>query len=469
MGKKTKSKKGAVAELPCFGEPLAELRFTEPLFQMALHPSKPILFSGLATGYVYCHSYDAGKLQETLKENKKRVHGSEGEEKPFWSSIDVEKQESTDAITLLWKTRRHKGSVRCLCLDPEGKFIYSVGTDNVLKKAHAETGKVVKKITIDDQKSKFTKLISSPTHPYLLLGDENGNVRILNSDTLALNNMVHKIHDGDAINDMFQFAKRSVHKYVSVGQTTMGYWDARESNEADLQIPDDDEDTKRKVLLSDDQEDEILCGTFVDPEEGDTIVCGMGEGILTVWKPEKNDLEDQVNRIKVCTNESIDCIVPTLQDDGCVWCGSSSGNLYKADVKGGRVVEVRHHSDIDEVAFLDLDYEYRVVSGGMDKIILWLSTADVEVEAEKEDEEEQSDEEESAEASDSSEADDSSSDEEGTLVGLSREELIKELDKDFQESSSDEVEEKKEKPANKRRKVPGKLAPSHGIMKFEGL
>lgn len=465
MGKRSRSKKGATVELACLGEPLAELRFTEPLFQMALHPTKPIILSGLATGFVYCHSYDAGKLQETVNENKKKVI-VEGENKPFWTSIDVEKQETTDAITLMWRTRRHKGSVRCLCLDPEGEYVYSVGTDNVLKKAVTGTGKVVKKTSFKDQKLKFTKMIRSPTHAYLLLGDEDGNVMVLNSDTLELTNKVHKIHGGDAINDIFQFAKRSVHKYISVGQTTMGYWDARESNESDLQIPDDDEDAKRKVLLSDDQEDEILCGTFVDPEAGDTIVCGMGEGVLTVWKPQKNDLEDQVNRIKICPNESIDCIVPTLQDDNGVWCGGSSGNLYRADVKGGRVVEVRRHSDIDEVTFLDLDYEYRVVSGGMDKIVLWHSVSEDEDQKENESSDEDQSNEEEIEVDTSD--DESASDDSDIMVGLSRVELIAELDKDLQ-GSSEEEEEKKEKPKNKKRRVPGKLAASHGITKFEGL
>lgn len=468
MGKKTKSKKGVVPEFPCLGEPLAEFRFSEPLFQMALHPTKPVLVTGLATGYIYCYSYDAGLLQSALLENKKEVRVGEKDEKPFWTCVDVGKEHPTEAVKLLWSTKRHKGSVRCLCLDPDGEYVYSVGADNVLKKASTETGRVVRKTSFKEQKSKFTKLIRSPTHDYLLLGDEDGSVAILDSETLQLTNKVHRIHGGDAINDIFQFAKRSMHKYVSVGQTTMAYWDARESNEADLQIPEDDEETKRKVMLSDDQEDEILCGTFVDPEEGDTIVCGMGEGILTVWKPKKNDLEDQVNRIKVCAGESIDCIVPTLQDDNGVWCGSSNGNFYRADVKSGRVVEVRHHSDIDEVAFLDLDYEYRVVSGGMDRLILWQPITESGTQETSDDVSDAFSDPDSSDDSDRESEDDSSSDDSDTMVGLSREELIEELDKDLQGSSAEENEQK-EKPQKKKRKVAGKLAASHGIMKFEGL
>lgn len=478
MGKKSKSKKNAVEELGSRGEPLAEWRFDEPLFQMVLHPEKPILLCGLSNGFIYCYSYDVAKLQQVLDDNKKNWSKSEGETDSFWANIEVgDDRESVEGIKLLWRTKRHKGSVRCICLDPDGAFVYSVGTDKVLKKAVTETGKVVQKITLKDQQSDFTKMFKSATHPYLLLGDEDGNVTALNSESLQTMNKVVKIHGGDAINDIFQFCKRSLHKYISLGQTTLAYWDARESNESDFALADDDEDSKRKVLLSDNQEDEMLCGTFLDPEVGDTVVCGMGEGILTVWKPNKNDLEDQLNRIKICQNESIDCIVPTLQDDDSVWCGCSNGNIYKADVKHGRVVEVRCHSEEDEVAFIDLDYDYRVVSGGMDKIILWqtndetTNSDDEPVSISESEDDELSSEENKGKAE--SEADDSSSsdsDDGETMVGLSKEELIAELDKDLIEKDEQEEAKVPEKPrSKKKRKISGKLDSNHGIAKFEGL
>lgn len=506
--------------------PILELNYSDPLFQMRFHPTKPIFFSGLGTGYIYCHSYDPKKLQTVLNQNKKTYEQSDykGEVK-LWTSVEVGSEDAKgeyDApITLLWKTKRHKGSVRSLCLDTDGSFIFSVGTDNILKKAVADSGKVVKKTTLKAQKSKITKMIKSETHPYLLLGDEDGNVIIMNSDTLAVTNTIAKIHNSDAINDIFHFAKRSLHKFISLGQTTLAYWDSRESNESDFEIQEDDTEAKRKVLLSDDQEDELLCGTFVDPEVGDTIACGMGEGILTVWKPKKNDLEDQVNRVKICKDESIDCVVPSLQDDSCVWCGCSNGMIYKVDVKGGRVVEKRKHSSTDEVTFLDLDFEYRIASGGMDKLLIWElngqethdESSDIELSSSPSSDPDSSGDDSgiSGEGSDSDEngiweklpdadhpslngsdveSESSESDNEldkksGSKTFLSRSELIAELDRDiFGEDESEEEKSAKRNRENdnlttkklnaKKKKILAKQTQkaqnnSHGITKFDDL
>lgn len=465
--------------------PLVELRYGEPLFQMACHPTRPLVYSGLATGHLYCHEYETEALEKFLHE--RRLQGKEADSRP-WLQVNAESAD-VDGIRVLWKTRRHQGSLRCLCLDAEGEYVFTIGVDNILKKANAGTGKVVKKVDLQNHGSKFAKLIHSATHQYLLLGDEEGNVLVLDSETLKLKNKIVKIHGGDAINDIFQFTKRSVYKYISLGQTTLAYWDSRESNETDT---DDTPEEKRKVLVSDDQEDEILCGTFVDPEAGDTIVCGMGEGILTVWKPEKNDLEDQLNRIKVSKGESIDAIVPTLQDDNCIWCGASNGRLYKVDAKRGLVVEVREHSEMDEVGFLDLDYDYRLVSGGMDSLLIWNSENEQQAEVEDEEpSEEPSEDVDSASDSDinGSGSDDGSDDgsdgdsdgdsdnagDESGKVGPSKEELIAELDKEIEEKEREQEEEKQneesKKPGKRKRKenLKKNKRPDNGVAKFEGL
>lgn len=495
---KTKKKSSEVINQDAL--PLLELRYNEPLFQMACHPTRPLIYSGLASGHLHCHEYEASTLEKLLQERKSQ--GKEAKSKP-WLQTDIENA-NTDGIRILWKTRRHQGSVRCICLDSEGEYIYSVGIDNILKKASAESGKVVKKVDLQNHGAKFAKLIHSKTHPYLLLGDEQGNVLILDSTTLKLKNKIKKIHGGDAINDIFQFTKRSVHKYISLGQTTLAYWDSRESNEDDT---DDTPEEKRKVLVSDDQEDEILCGTFVDPEAGDTVVCGMGEGVLTVWKPEKNDLEDQVNRIKVSKGESIDAVVPTLQDDNCVWCGVSNGKLYKVDTKRGQVIEIREHSEMDEVGFLDLDCEYRLVSGGMDSLLIWNNDPEQNAEGQNEDQSDNSEADDVPSDSEDSDSDsdnnsgsgsdgdgdgdgdsdgdsdkDSDSDSDNRSkksgeIGPSKEELIAELDKEIEEGEqdkgSDEEEPKQEKgkPSKRKRKenLKKNKRPDNGIAKFEGL
>lgn len=522
MGKKSKGKQQALALLASEDLPILELKYSEPLFQLVCHPEKNLILSGLSNGYIYCHTYDAGKLIEILKDNEKMSKKSKKEQKKdakFWTVIDVIKESPDDEsqeespVKLLWKTKRHKGSVRAMCIDDDGKYFYSIGTDNVLKKSETDTGKVIKKCVFPSQDSKFTKMVKSPTHNFIIIGDETGSIHVLDSNELELKNKLTKVHNSDdAINDIFQFAKRSVHKYISLGQTTLAYWDCRESNESDSKLDPEDKESKRKVYLSDDQEDEIICGTFVDPEVGDTVVCGMGEGIVTIWKPIRNDLEDQMSRVKIAKDESIDCLIPTLQDDNCVWCGCSDGNIYKIDVKKGKVVEIRKHSSIDEVNFLDLDSEYRVVSGGMDSVKIWnLSNDDDEDnsseensfsdisdsdDAEGNSSDESDDEDIWDELEDNKNKDDSDDDEQDSssdndTLGMSREELIAELDKDIFGSDEDEADEESNDNQKKRKnkkehqdsnkKLKKKLTPKqakqlqkmhskeHGIMKFDDL
>ena len=541
MGKKKSKNSQSLDILISKSAPILELKYSDPLFGVILHPSEPIIVSGLATGHIYCHSYDCAKLKKLVEENEKKYASSSSkdvQQKKTWCVVDVlSKENESEGLTLLWKTRRHKGSVRSMCFEADGKFMYSIGADNVLKKSDTKTGKVVKKVTLSEKNNaKFTKILKSVSHPFLLLGDEDGNVIVLDSETLLLKNTIKKIHSGDAINDIFHFAKRSVYKFISLGQTTLAYWDSRESNETDLSIPDDDVNSKRKVFLSDDQEDEILCGAFVDPENGETLICGMGEGLLTVWRPKKNNLADQLTRIKVCKGESIDCVISTLQDDNCVWCGCSNGNVYKVDVKTGKVVEIRKHSKLDEVSFMDLDYEYRLVSGGMGKVKIWEFTGDnleedgeffhesssdshstgssdedeSESKSESEEEEEEEEEEECDENSNnpsesepgsdvweqlehndaelsSAEDDEKVSQKQVTLSGLSKEDLIKELDKDIMSSDSDSDSEDlkrsheddgKNDKLSKKKKKNNQLSSKqlknlqqheHGIKRFEGL
>ena len=364
--------------------PLIEFQFDDPLFQVVAHPEKPVLVFGLSNGYIYCYKYNPELLLSLRTENQKLAATAAKDkrrETNLWKTVvvppkkldphDADNEEKVDGgdeelVALLWKTRRHKGSVRCLSYDPMGEHIYSIGTDNVLKKADSLSGKVVKKVSLPNDGHKFTKMKLSSTLPLLLLGDEAGNVLVLDSEDLKLVNKVSGLHGGDAINDIFHYEKKSAYRFISAGQTTLAYWNCRANTGNSSKSS-----SGTKVVESEDQEDEILCGTFLNSEPADTVVCGMGEGILTIWKPEKNDLEDQVSRIKVSKNSCIDCIIPTLQDDDCVWCGCSDGCLYRVNVKRGSIIEAREHSEIDEVQFLDLDCGYRVVSGGMDCVKIW--------------------------------------------------------------------------------------------------
>lgn len=505
MGKKSK-RQDVVVENGVM--PLVEFKYADPLFHLVAHPEQAMIVSGLATGHILCHRYDPAVLQESLDKKrsvesaKKKESGEDTKAKRFWTVVRVDTKDSepsADGVELVWKTKRHKGSVRAVCTDATGEYLYSIGTDNVLKKAEFQTGKVVKKKSIEGG-SKVTKLVKSLTHDFLVMGDEDGTITVLDSNDLSTKNVLEKIHGGDAINDIFQFCKRSVYKYISLGQTTLAYWDTREPKEKEppkkkKNIGEEDTDLSN-ILMSDDQEDEIICGAFVDPEEGDVLACGMGEGILTIWKPKKNDLEDQLSRVKVAKGESIDSIIPTLQDDNCVWCGCSNGLIYKVDCKRGKVLEARKHSSLDEVNFLDLDFEFRVISGGMDKVKIWElpKTEEHELSSDNSNNEVSSDDESLDEAESGSESDsDMDSDSDSDMDSESdpennsdldseqeqqedgkddREALWKELDLPTDESEPEE--EKKKRPAPKQQKKKNLKKqktnnPSHGITKFEGL
>lgn len=462
--------------------PILEFTYSEPLFDVVSHPQQPIIISGLSNGYMFCHKYDPDILKSTIEENIKNnaaLTPAEKSKSKVWQVVNVTSYETVvPGIELLWKTRRHKGSVRSICFNSDGTHVYSIGTDGILKKADTLTGKVINKCTLSEKsKIKYTKLVKSTSHPFLLLGDEEGNVTIIDEEKLTVKNVIKKIHNGDSINDIFQFIGKSIYKFISLGQTTLAYWDSRESNDEDPESTLDNAKHKRKIFLSDDQEDEILCGTFVDPKNGDNIVCGMGEGILTLWKPKKNNLTDQVTRIKICKGESIDCIISTLQDDMCVWCGSSDGNIYKVDIALGKICEVRRHSEFDEVSFLDLDYDYRVVSGGMDMVKIW----DLNDKVTNKDDDLNSSTTETSSYSSDSEAQSEISDD-TTQKYLSKEDLISELEKDISSTHKVNTASKrlhitgdstlKRKKQKKSQLVIESLKESKketGIRKFEGL
>lgn len=446
-------------------------------FQFVAHPTEPILYFGLSNGYIFCYKYDLDQLSSASKTPSTSTN----------SHPEVVVGETIPGLQILWKTKRHKSTLHGLTIDSNGQHLFSVGNDNIIKKADSLTGQVVKKGKLPEDWQPSTKMIV--TEDVLIIGNEIGDVLILDPTSLHLKNRINKVHFGDPINDIFHFVNRSKYKFISLGQTTLAYWDTHNKD-------------KEKVMLSDDQEDEILCGCFVDNEEsslkGETLVCGMGEGILTVWKPKINDLEDQMSRIKVCPRESIDCIISTLQDDNCVWCGCSNGKLYKVNIKSNQVVEIRNHDSdgTDEVTMIDLDYEYRVISGGMDSIKLWPEVSGTEEEEEDGDGEASNSDIGSFSDDNDSNSDDSDGDsllhEEETLVGLSKEELLAELDKDIENIEGSEANEdlnlnsdnksskrkhknKAEEKKNKRQK---KLQNhkkntqgnnNHGILKFEGL
>jgi WD40 repeat protein len=428
-----KNKKSQVTDLlESTVKPLLELKFDSPLFAIAAHPSRPILAIGLANGYVFVLEYDPLKLQTTARDLKDQNRGKKEKDiqKAWRVSLLSKESDLKDGVKILWKTKRHKGSVRSICFNSDGEELYTIGSDSVLKKAQSQTGKVLKKTTVE--RCAPTRLYKSETHPFLVLGDEDGDIRVIDSENLTLKNTLKGVHE-DAINGIVPMKHKSAYQFLSVGSTTLSLWDTRRD---------------KVKITSENQEDEILSACFVDPEEGETLLCGMGEGIATVWKQSKNEFTDQISRIKITKDESVDCVISTLQNDDCCWCGCSSGDVFKVDVKRGKLVESRVHSFTDEVGFLDLDFGYRLITAGMDKLKLW-------AEEEEKQQEEEDQEEYLSSQSDSDCNPDSNPDEE--FQGFS----------DSEEPEPEPVPKKKQKLSTKQ--VRNMQKHEHGIRRFDDL
>ncbi|KAF3985155.1 hypothetical protein FT663_05278 [Candidozyma haemuli var. vulneris] len=366
--------------------PILDMRFDEPLFSSAAHPTRPILVSGLATGHLYCHTYDADMLEEKMRQKQAAfLKGSKSLPRisqlsqSWWS--EIAHTDSSEAVSVNWKTKRHKGSCRSVLFDVQensvGEYIYSAGTDNVIKKASTETGKVIGKREIsthyDDPKDAITTMAISTTHPFLLTGTDNGHALVFDTSDLGQSKLKFKLsqlHE-DSVNKILPMPAVSPYHFLSLGSTTLTHFDIR----------------KGPITQSDDQEDELLSmcypTEFVDKGKNDTVLVSHGDGIVTLWRESTNRLSDQISRIKVNKAASIDAIIPTMNagDDDmndCVWCGDSEGLLHRVDYKKSRVVETRAHSASmgklgasDEVGGLDIDFEYRLISSGMEGLKIW--------------------------------------------------------------------------------------------------
>ncbi len=103
----------------------------------------------------------------------------------------------------------------------------------------------------------------------------------------------------------------------------------------------------------------------------------MSQGQITTWTLGFND---QQNRVKL-SEESIDAVIGA-EDDYEVYAGGGEGIVWLANVKSGKKLDQFVHSRNDEVSFLDLDYQYRLVTASMNSLKLWPTADDEQKQAE---------------------------------------------------------------------------------------
>lgn len=387
---KKKSRSAGIGQNESRVTPILEISQSDPLFTVAAHPTKPILATGLGTGHLFCYSYDDEKLEERVNKNREEYLMAADDKdnirvsqlkKRWWLH---EKDHATigpnSPLSINWKTKRHKGSCRSVAFDvlenSVGEHIYSIGTDHMVKKAATETGRVVAKTEFsaflgDEPKESVTTMALSTTHLFLLAGTEDGNILVFDSGKLSspeLKFRCDKMHE-DAVTKILPMPAVSPYHYLSLGSTVLSHIDIR----------------KGIVTQSDDQSDELLSmcypTDYVFGNKNDTVVVGHGEGIVTLWRNSTNSFMDQISRIKVNKNASIDAIISPMNagDENLldsIWCGDSDGLLHRINYKRGKVVESRAHLSLglgiaDDVSGLDIDYNYRLISSGMESLKIW--------------------------------------------------------------------------------------------------
>ncbi|KAA8902107.1 WD40-repeat-containing domain protein [Sphaerosporella brunnea] len=416
------------------------------LFALTAHPSAPLLTAALSSGHVYTYTWPRSSSSSTSD-------GDDDDDEATTFSP------SKPAPSIVWKTRRHKGSCRSAVFSADGGVLYTTGTDGLLKAATSETGRVVSKAVLPNPSSDAptTLLPLSPMH--LLLGTDAGNVHLYDLRTQADFAGAAPAASWKAVHEDYISALLALpataasttgysRQFVVSGDTSLSHLDARRPG---------------KVLSrSEPQEDEILNMIYVanapskNTGGSEKVVTGTASGVVTTWN--KGFWEDHQERIPLsrATSDSIDSLLALpvgYQVEGVGYgtffaAGSGDGKVRIVKMGGNKTVATMAHSGLEEgVSALALDCEGRIVSGGGTVIKIWSPREEEEQQAEAEEEE-------SKKRGKESDSDDDGSD---------RDEV------DSEDSDDERERKKRKKKKRKGGKGKAKSAGVKNVNSFEGL
>ncbi|CAG8975609.1 hypothetical protein HYALB_00006816 [Hymenoscyphus albidus] len=368
-------------------ENLCTLPLSSELFAQAVHPNEPVLAVGLSGGHVQSFRLPP-------------VAGDSSEDGDGDGDVSI-LSTGTNTIDTEWRTRRHKGSCRTLTYSADGEFLYSAGTDGLLKVASSSTGRVVSKILTPFDSA--TKSVDSPTLLHalspqtLLLAADSGALHLFDLRTPSgLGNgkpsQTHRPHE-DYISSLTPLPPTDAStsgfskQWVTTGGTTLAVTDLR----------------RGVMVKSEDQEDELLSSVYVGGlpsrpgrSKGQKILVGSSTGVLTLW--ERGIWDDQDERIIVDAGigggESLDSLV--VMPDGVgnggknVVVGLGDGTIRIVQLGPNKVMEdPLRHDEIEAVVGLNFDVGGRLISGGGSTIKVWQEKMSLDEDSEEEDSDEQ--------------------------------------------------------------------------------
>lgn len=361
---------------PPMFDTLCTLPLTGELFAQAVHPTEALVAVGLSSGHVASLRLPPvdtnGAVVEKVQASGRRRSGSGS----------GGGSAGTDTFDTTWRTRRHKGSCRCLAYSRDGRQLYSAGTDGIVKAADSETGKVTSKVGIPVDPTTTRTLVDAPTVVHalspqtLLLSTDSGALHIYDlrepeNTITARPSQTYHPHT-DYISSLAPIPPSAAStsgfskQWLTTGSTTLALTDLR-----------------RGVLAkSEDQEELLLSCLYVtglpakksSGSTGEKAVVGGGDGVITLW--EKGQWDDQDERIIVSREkETLDCMAHVPYGIGGmghkVAVGMGDGRVRLVRLGQNKVVGEVMHDEVEGVQALGFDVGGRMISGGGQTIKVW--------------------------------------------------------------------------------------------------